>query len=100
MGLDSGTAAADSESEGIWAMMATARGEREWREGSESGARYHLIRVIIGMEGNAHHTGWNGMEWKERGAENNAKTGEIRARGRSGNCGTTTDTLFPQLVMM
>ena len=58
LGLDSGTAA-DSESEGIWAMMATARGEGE---GSESEARYHLIRVIIGMEGNAHHTGWNGME--------------------------------------
>ena len=96
LGLDSGTAA-DSESEGIWAMMATARGEGE---GSESEARYHLIRVIIGMEGNAHHTGWNGMEGGVRGAENNAKTGEIRGRGRSGNCGTTTDALFPQLVMM
>ena len=95
LGLDSGTAAADSESEGIWAMMATARGERG-RGARESGARYHLIRVIIGMEGNAHHTGWNGME----GEGNNAKTGEIRGRGRSGNCGTTTDTLFPQLVMM
>ena len=61
LGLGSGTAAADSESEGIWAMMATALAEREG-EGSESEARYHLIRVIIGMEGNAHHTGWNGME--------------------------------------
>ena len=67
LGLDSG-AAADSESEGIWAMMATARAEREG-EGSESEARYHLIRVIIGMEGNAHHTGWNGMEGSERGGE-------------------------------
>ena len=94
--VGSGTAAADSESEGIWAMMATALGGEG---GSENGARYHLIRVIIGMEGNAHHTGWNGME-RARGAENNAKTGEIRGRGRSGNCGTTTDTLFPQLVMM
>ena len=96
LGLDSGTAAADSESEGIWAMMATARAERG-REGGErerGTISSHQSHHWHGRERTSHWMEWNGR------AENNAKTGEIRARGRSGNCGTTTDTLFPQLVMM
>ena len=85
-GLNSGAAAADSESEGIWAMMATAP-----ERGRESGARYHLIRVIIGMERRTSH--W--MEWNEvEGGEQREDPGRC-GRGcgrerRSGNCGKTT----------
>ena len=96
LGLDSGTAAADSESEGIWAMMATARGERGGGGASESGARYHLIRVIIGMEGNAHHTGWNGMEGRRttRRQARSVLEGEVETAAQR------QTSFFPQLVMM
>ena len=78
-------AAADSESEGIWAMMATAGavGERE------SGARYHLIRVIIGMERTSQWMEGKGRELKEKGGEQCEEHGRGRGR-RSGNCSKTT----------
>ena len=64
LGLDSGTAA-DSESEGIWAMMATARAER----GRGARAGHDIISSESSLAWKGTHITLDGMEWKERGGE-------------------------------
>ena len=69
LGLDSGTAA-DSESEGIWAMMATARAER----GRGARARHDIISSESSLAWKGTHITLDGMEWKERGREGRRTT--------------------------
>ena len=60
LGLDSG-AAGDSESEGIWAMMATARVERG--RGAR-GAGHDIISSESSLAWKGTHITLDGMEWK------------------------------------
>ena len=70
LGLGSGTAAADSESEGIWAMMATARAERGRGGERERGTiSSHQSHHWHGRERTSHWMEWNGRREGGRGGE-------------------------------